>query len=196
VRVGRVAEITALGAILAAAAGCSEPAWRDPALAKGSATPPAAVTAAARADGYDLPASPRRDRATSASIPGPPAWAKGLLGQPLRIAYPLDGKCVGNNDGLKHRYDDGAGGVDIAGWAWDPATKAPVQRVVLVDALFIVRGAGDTGARRRDVPRVVPQITSQTTGWEALTPLNTGSLDAYGLLADGRSVCRLGHVDF
>jgi hypothetical protein len=42
---------------------------------------------------------------------------------------------------------------------------------------------------------VVADVTSETTGWDALTPLSVGSLDAYGVLADGHTLCRLGHVE-
>lgn len=188
--------IATLGAAVlagAALAACSQPAWRNPATSKGSsALPPDIARIAAEAGRVR---STRTDHLTPADLPGPPDWAAPLIGKPLRASFPQDGACMGNTDGVKLRYENGADGARVAGWGWDPARKAAVPRVVLVDPYWIIRGAGETGARRRDVPRVVSQITSETTGWEAITPLNVGGLNAYGVLADGRTICKLGHVD-
>jgi hypothetical protein len=67
--------------------------------------------------------------------------------------------------------------------------------VVLADRDFRVVGAGQGGVPRRDVPRTVASITSETTGWEALTSLNGGPVDAWGVMADGKTVCKLGHLE-
>jgi hypothetical protein len=139
--------------------------------------------------------STHADHVTAEDMPPPPAWAAELIGKPLRVVFPGLGECIGNTDSVKARYGGGLGGSKIAGWGWDPARKAPVARVVLADRDFRIYGAGESGVRRRDVPRAVPAITSETTGWEALTPLNAGPLDAWGVLADGKTICKLGHID-
>jgi hypothetical protein len=59
----------------------------------------------------------------------------------------------------------------------------------------LIAGAGDGGTRRLDVPRVRPDITSETTGWEAVTWRYAGPVDVYGVLADGQTICRLGHIE-
>lgn len=87
-------------------------------------------------------------------------------------------------------------GVKIAGWGWDTAAKSPIGRVVLAGPDGRIAGAGDGGVVRRDVPRALPQIGSLTTGWEAIAGQVSGGLDAYGVLADGRRLCRLGRLEF
>lgn len=183
------------GAALMALAGCGPPRWRDPATARDAADLAPAV---ARILAPELSARARTlrpDHLTAAALPPPPAWAAPLIGRPAKTLFPTFGTCMGNTDGVKLRYGSGAAGAKIVGWGWDPAVKSPVPRVLLVDYKGVIRGAGETGARRRDVPRAVPSITSQTAGWEATTPLSVGWVDALGVLADGKTVCKLGHAD-
>ncbi|MDB5418558.1 MAG: hypothetical protein JWP50_1977 [Phenylobacterium sp.] len=179
----------------AALAGCGQPAWRDPATARGTAALAPAVVRVAAEDATARRRSAHADHATAEAMPPPPDWAADLLGKPLRVAFPALGDCIGNTDAVKARFGDGLGGSKIAGWGWDPTHQAPVPRVVLADRDFRIVGAGASGARRRDVPRAVPSVTSETTGWEALTPLNAGPVDAWGVLADGKTVCKLGHLE-
>jgi hypothetical protein len=127
-------------------------------------------------------------------LPALPDWASPLLGKTLREAFPGDAGCIGNADRQSKHYG-GAGGAKVVGWAWDPVRTSPLPRVVLVDSDFRIRGAGEGGLRRADVPQARPDITSETTGWWALTSVSSGPLDAYGVLPDGRSVCKLGHVE-
>lgn len=177
-------------------AGCGDPAWRNPAASHGSTALPSDVARIAGAQLVSVSRpSTHTDHLSSETLPGPPDWAAGLIGKRLPAVYPAQGACLGNTDGVKLRYDRGAGGTRLRGWAWDPATKAAVPRVVLVDVGLVIRGAGETGARRKDVPRAVPTITSDYAGWEAVTPISSGPLDTYGVLADGRTTCKLGHVE-
>src|SRR6185437_13583400 len=104
-----------------------------------------------------------------------------LIGKGLRAAFPGLGDCLGNTDGVKARYTAGAGGSRIAGWGWDPKARAPIGRVVLIDRNAVIRGAGEGGYRRKDVPRHLPDVTSETTGWRADTALSAGPLDVYGV---------------
>lgn len=159
---------------VAALAGCDKPKPRNPAPDEAAAD-----------------ARPAADPA-----PAAPAWAAALMGKPMRTAFPADGTCVGNTDNVEKRYAGPPAGTKIVGWGWDDAAKAPIAKVVLVDKDMVVVGAGDTGLERPDVVRARPNITSNTTGWGAMTGLTKGALDSYGVLADGKSVCKLGHIEF
>jgi hypothetical protein len=165
-----------IGLPLAAAlvlAGCDKPKERHP-----PASPDAAASAPAKA----------------ASLPPLPAWAKDMIGKAKADLFPGEPKpCIGNTDNVEQKFADG---VKIVGWGWDPETKAPVPRVILVDVTGLVAGAGETGVTRPDVNAAKPEITSPTTGWAALTSRTTGPVDAFGILADGKSLCVLGHLEF
>ena len=188
---GVAAVVLAAGLLVA----CGDPAWRNPATATGTAALAPEVARVADAEAAQRRGSAHADHVTAEAMPPPPEWAAELIGKPLRVVFPAVGDCIGNTDAVKERFGGGLGGSKIAGWGWDAARKAPVARVVLADRDFRIFGAGESGARRRDVPRAVPSITSETTGWEALTPLNAGPLDAWGVLADGKTICKLGHID-
>jgi len=179
VRAGGFALVMALAL---AAAGCSRPSWTDPETSKASRAPPPAP----------LRKGTRTERGEG---PPPVAWLKPLLGRPMRELFPKIGDCRGNTDGVAVRFLGGQGAILVAGWAWDPATKAPPARIVLADANGRVAGGGDTGRRRKDVPRAVPEITSLTTGWQAWTDRLSGRLDAYGIIGDGATVCSIAGVE-
>lgn len=128
-------------------------------------------------------------------MPALPAWAKDYIGKPLANLFPGEMKpCVGNTDNVEQTYGGAAPGVQIVGWGWDPATRAPIARVLLVDITGLVAGAGETGIARPDVNKVKPEITSPTTGWAAYTSRTMGPVDAYGLVDGGKAICRLGHL--
>jgi hypothetical protein len=172
-------------AALIALTGCDRPKFR------GEQAPPASAAPAPAA----APAAPAANESAD-PLPAAPAWAADVIGKPLRSLYPSDGQCIGNTDAVKLRHTGAAPGVEIIGWGWDPAAKAPVQRVVLIDRNFTIVGAGETGGERLDVPAARPEVTSKTTGWTAVTKLTQGPVDTMGVLADGKSVCRLGHLVF
>ena len=143
--------------------------------------------------------TPKADAAPAAAPAGPalpalPEWSKDMIGKAQATLFPGELKpCVGNTDNVEQTYADG---VKIVGWGWDPATKAPIARVILVDVTGLVAGVGETGVTRPDVPAAKPEITSQTTGWAGLTSRKTGPVDAYGIIDGGKSLCRLGHLEF
>lgn len=180
-------------AAIASLAACEQPSWRNPATSRGSAPPPAAVLQAMAAPVTS--ANMATDHRVHTPRPDLPNWAVDLIGKPFKAVYSADGKCVGSADGVTARYDQGRTGSAVIGWGWDAQQKAPVGRVVLVDADFRIEGAGESGSIRTDVSAASPAITSDTTGWTAITPRTTGPLDAFGVLADGHTACKLGHVD-
>lgn len=178
-RTGRFA-LVALVALMVV--GCSRPSWTDPETSKASrAAPPAPI---------------RKGTVTSPDAgPPPAAWLKPLLGRPLRELFPKVDDCLGNTDGVDVRFLGGGGSILVTGWAWDPTIKAPPARVVLADASGRIAGGGETGRRRKDVPRAAPQIKSLTTGWNAWTDRLTGRVDAYAILSDGATVCSIAGVE-
>ncbi len=141
----------------------------------------------------EKPAGPAQ---TADPLPALPDWATPLMGRGLREVFTADAECIGNTDIVESRYTGGSPGVKIIGWGWDPATKAPVSRVVLVDRDFKIAGAGEGGLDRPDVPTARADVTSGQTGWGAVSPLTSGPVDTYGVIADGKAVCRLGHLEF
>jgi hypothetical protein len=174
-----------------ALAGCSDPSWRDPATSKGSAAVAPEVLKVLSPRAGTLNAASSSD---SAEAPPPtPTWAAGLMNQPIGRAFPDKGVCLGNTDGVKLRYHGGAG-VRLAGWGWDPRRRAPVEHVLVAGPDGLIAGAGESGTRRLDVPRVLPDVTSDTTGWEAVTWRSAGPIDVFGVLADGHTLCGLGHL--
>ena len=173
----------AIPCLLAAAAtltlaGCDKPKDRTPPPAAGAAAPAAAPAA----------------KVATGPLPALPAWSQAMLGKGLTTLFPAEMKpCVGNTDTVEQRYADG---VKIIGWGWDPATKAPIARVVLVDGTGMVAGAGETGVARPDVTAAKPEITDPATGWAAYTSRTSGPVEGYGILDGGKSLCRLGHLEF
>jgi hypothetical protein len=127
--------------------------------------------------------------------PPPPPWAAPLLGRQLKTAFPGTQPCLGTTDLVELRFLGPPAGSRLVGWAWDVGRKEPVKRVVLVDDRGIIIAAGEGGEDRPDVPRNMPAVTSGKTGWKAVVPLTVGHVDAFGLLADDRSVCSLYGLD-
>ena len=171
-----------LSCLLAAAAtlalaGCDKPKDRSqPAPAAPAASPTAAAP---------KPSGP---------LPALPAWSKDMIGKTQASLFPGEMKpCVGNTDNVEQRFADG---VKIVGWGWDPAAKAPIEHVILVDVTGLVAGAGETGVARPDVVAAKPEIKSPTTGWAAFTSRTSGPVDGYGIIDGGKSLCRLGHLEF
>jgi hypothetical protein len=172
-----------LATLAVLAAGCSRPEWTNPEASKGSrALPPPPAKPA-------IPIDP-------GGAPARPSWVAPLLGKPLRTAFPKDGVCQGNTDGIARIYDGAPKGGLIVGWAWEFGTKAPVPRVVLVDPAGTVIGGGESGYLRADVPAVVPAVTSDKSGWQAVSPVTSGRVDAYGVVEDGQAICILAGADF
>lgn len=167
---------TAAVVSLFAVAACDKPKPRD--VAAAPEAPPAATAAP--------PAAP---------LPALPAWASDYVGKPFTTAFAAGrAKCLGNTDSVMDRF--GTEGVRVVGWGWDPAKKAAVSRVILVDRDAVVVGAGESGMARPDVTAADGAITDPNTGWSALTSKTAGPVDAYGLVGDGKTLCPLGHLEF
>jgi hypothetical protein len=185
----------AAGLALAALAACDDPAWRDPATSKGAAELTPEVADAAVASLASLKPRTKAKFTVVQSLPPLPAWSRPLIGKSLNGLFPMHAPCLGNVDAVRTRYLGVPEGAAIVGWAWDPQEKAAPARVLLVDDSYLIRGAGDTGALRPGVPKARPEVTSPNVGWQALAPRLVGPLDAWGVLADGKTVCQLGHIE-
>lgn len=185
------------GAILAGPlfAGCSDPIWRNPATSRGAAALTPAVQEAVVARLADLKPRSTSKITVVQPLPSLPGWSQALIGQSLKGLFPNRAPCLGNLDAVRVRYLGEPEGVAIVGWGWDPQTKAAPPRVLLVDDSSLIRGAGVSGAPRPNVPKAVPGVTSAKVGWVAHAPRLVGPLDAWGVLADGKTVCQLGHID-
>ncbi|MBU1375799.1 MAG: hypothetical protein KKE02_23545 [Alphaproteobacteria bacterium] len=178
-RTGRLALVVSMAV---AATACSRPSWTDPETSKGS---------------RELPRPTAPPGVPTGKGAGPPLadWLAPLMGRPAAEAFPNAGTCLGNTDALGTRFLGGAGASRVVGWAWDPAAKAPVARVILTDEADRIVGGGETGYERPDVAAAMPAITSNLTGWAAVTPRISGRVGAYGILQSGRARCSLAGVD-
>jgi len=180
-KAARAARLALAGLAVLAAGGCARPDWTDPETSKGSrALPPPPAKPA-------IPSDP-------GPAPTPPAWVAPLLGKPLRTAFPRDGVCVGNTDGVVRRYAGPPAGARVVGWAWEFAAKAPVPRVVVVGDGVII-GGGEAGSLRVDVPSVVPAVTSDRSGWEAIAPQTSDRVEVFGVVENGQAICPLAGVE-
>lgn len=181
-----------------AVAGCDERKPRGPLPPEGLPPPGPREAAAAAA-----PASPSTpavkldaNGATTAPLPPPPAWARPLIGQVLGAAFPKTANaCIGNTDVVTARFQGTPRGVRVLGWAWEPTAKAPVKRVLLADEAGRIVAAAETGAPRADVAAARSDITSPDTGWLADAPKTSGQVTGWAILADGRTICPLGHLN-
>lgn len=125
-----------------------------------------------------------------------PDWSRDLMSKPLSSLYPQTAAiCIGNAENVQNRFPAPAPGVEIAGWGWDPQAKAPIPRILLVDAAGVVVGAGEPGIARPDVPAARPEVTAPDTGWSALTERTQGPVDVFGVIGGGKALCRLGRVE-
>ena len=171
-------------AVLAGLGGCARPDWTDPEKSKGSRAVPAPVVRKA-VPRLDTPAPPW------------PKWVAPLLGKPIRAVYPREAVCIGNTDGIGWMYAGQPSRVVLLGWSWDAVAKAPAPRIVLTDSSGLIVGGGRTGVTRPDVIAAKPGVvTTAVTGWQALSPVLTGGVSAFGVVEGGRAVCPLGGLAF
>jgi len=186
------------GAALLALAGCDKPKSRNPndqggplGVSGATSNPGAAQPAAAGA-----PAAPAKPTATTDPLPDLPKWAADDLGKPLKDLFADNtADCVGNTDLVAMRYQGPfSPGARIEGWGWDAKAKKPVARILLTDDAGKIVGAGETGLPRPDVATARKEITSPTTGWQAVTAQTAGGLYAWGLTG-AKTACRLGHIN-
>ena len=178
-------------AAIALLAGCDRPKPHGPAGPAGPLNGAAAPAAAPAA-----PAPPPVATSTD-PLPATPGWAQADMGKTLKDVFPGESAdCLGNTDAVNLRYQGATPGVRIEGWGWDRAGKKAVQHVLLVDdKTGAIVGAGETGKPRPDVTRARPEVASPTTGWQATTARTTGGLYAFGIVGDGKTTCRLGHIN-
>lgn len=189
--------VSLLGLALAA---CDEPKPRGPVPPEGLPPPgPRAAAAKVKAEMQAPPGAAAfpvdADGATRVDLPPPPGWAKDLIGQPLDAAFPArSNACIGNTDVVTVRFKGRRQGVRVLGWAWDPTAKAPLKRTLVADSAGRVVAGGETGTPRRDVTAVRTDVTSPDTGWLADIPLTKGEVTGWAILADGKTLCPLGHL--
>ena len=162
--------------ILMFVGGCSPPQWAS----KREAEPPAEAA----------PVQPASGKAPE-GVPAPD-WAADLYGKTATEAFPGKGVCFGNLDGVRPARD-GVGRA-VFGWAWDSAAKTSVKRLILANGLGQVVAAGDGERVRDDVPKARPDVPDPKTGWVVRVGDLSGPFDAYGILSDGTSLCRLGRL--
>ena len=174
-RYSRVTLFGAVAGLSAAIAACDQPEWRG-----------LSVTEAVNGESHPQSSDP---------LPQPPAWLQPLQGQPLRAGVSKEVDCKGNAENVALIYAGQPNGVRIAGWAWGSDERAPPPRILIVDSSARIVGGGETGLERLDVPTALPEVTSNYTGWWALTSQLSGSVEVYGLMADGKSICRVGKLD-
>lgn len=162
--------------IMLSVTACSPPQW---ASKRDAETPPETSTV--------TPASGKAPEGVPA-----PEWATGLYGKAANALFPGKGVCFGNLDGVRPA-NDGIGR-SVFGWAWEGAAKTSVKKFILVNDLGQVVAAGDGGRVREDVPRARPDVPDPKTGWVVRIGDLVGPFDAYGVLSDGTSLCRLGRL--
>ena len=166
--------ICGLSAVLALAA-CDQPEWRKIATAK--------------------PGAPGAYQTSGDPVPARPTWLLELEGRPLAAAYSRQAECVGNAEAVTMAYAGSPGGSKIVGWGWAVGERVAPAKVILVDGQAKVVGGGESGLERLDVPNAQPAVTSVNTGWWALTTVQHGRVEAYGVLPDGETICKLGQLD-
>jgi hypothetical protein len=61
------------------------------------------------------------------------------------------------------------------------AVGGPAGPCGIVDAQGVMVGFGDGGLSRPDVPKARPQVTSNLTGWTAISPIREASYEVFGI---------------
>ncbi len=132
---------------------------------------------------------PEDDGATSTTLSTPlppyPAWSAGMIGKPLAEVVKGKANCIGVFDAIAARHTGANPGVEVEGWAWEPAAKKGVQHVLIVNLNDIIIGAAEGGRSRPDVPTNSPNITTPMVGWRGVVGESTGTALAVGLGAQG-----------
>lgn len=128
----------------------------------------------------------------AASLPAYPEWAHGVIGVPLKRAFPKTAvRCFGYLDSLVARYAGRPGGAEVWGWAFDLDSWQPVKRVLLVDPRGVIVGAADGGFSRADVQNGLKWITSPDTGWRGYAAATDGPVTPWAVMPASRTACRL-----
>lgn len=155
--------------------GCSQPNWAARTTAPSGAAGPVIV---------------------HTSLPQVAAWARSSIGQSIKALYPRTAHtCVGNLDSILTRYEGRLSGAQLFGWGWDQTLRRPVSDILIADQNGKIIGAGNSGFARPDVPASRPDIHSGLTGWRAIVGGRTGTVYAWGIVVQPRTVCPLGRID-
>ena len=164
-------------AILMLVAGCSPPQWAS----KREAEAPAEAATVQPASGK-----------TPEGVPAPHRAAN-LYGKTATETFPGKGACVGNLDGVLPARD--GFGRSVFGWAWDSAAKTSVSRLVLGNSLWVRSSPLATVVvfGRMSLELALTSRT-QKMGWVVRIGDLVDLFDAYCVLSDGTSLCRLGHL--
>jgi len=132
--------------------------------------------------------------ASAAPLPPFPAWAAPLIGKNLDGLYADSPACKGHFDAITVRHSTPPAGVEVGGWAWDNVAMAPVDHLLFIDHASTIVGAGSGGGVRPDVPKVLPEVTSQKTGWSGTINQVDGKVKAIALIS-GSKACEIGGFD-
>jgi outer membrane protein OmpA-like peptidoglycan-associated protein len=126
------------------------------------------------------------------AMPAYPAWAVRLIGKPLDSAFPnKNSRCWGYLDGGVAQYLGKPSGEKFIGWGYNLRTRAPIDRIVLVDRTGRIAGAANGGLTRPDVPATLTWIKSETTGWEGYSgSAFHGPITAWGVMIAPGTICR------
>jgi len=129
-------------------------------------------------------------------LPPLPAWVDPLVGRPLAEAFQMapDTACIGNTEQVEALYGGARPGARLSGWGWDVQGKAPPSRIIIAGRDQRIAGGGESGRPRPDVAEARPEVDAEGTGWQAFTTLSEGEAVAYGVLADGARICKLGAI--
>jgi hypothetical protein len=85
----------------------------------------------------------------------------------------------------------GRQGVRVRGWAWDQTATTNARLIVIVDKDNVIQGLALSGWNRPDVPKKVNPVQHIEVGWEGHARSGSQPLNAFAILADGVSACRL-----
>jgi hypothetical protein len=99
------------------------------------------------------------------------------------------------DDHLDRTAFDGPRGYAVAGgWAWDAEDRQPPQRVVVASvATGAIDGWNWPLVPRPDVPKNIPRITSDATGWNVSFHANgTGPYSVFALFGHDHLACQVG----
>ena len=150
-----------------------------------------AVAACGKDPGDLPPPAPPAPPSTSAPLPAFPSWAQPLIG--TKAAAPTASGCLGAFDVVVTRHIGAAPGVEAEGWGWLSQSKAAPSHILFVDYESRIVGAAETVRDRPDVPKAIPDVSTQRVGWHGSIGLTNGDVKALALLPDN-STCLLGDM--
>ncbi len=132
---------------------------------------------------------------TESASPAPISerWIEPQMGRRFTSAYVQRKDCKGHFDVVTRRYSGDPPGFEVEGWAWDVTAKKSADRIIFVDTRDIIVGGGHGGSERPDVPDVVKEVTTKTSGWYGVVRAQGGLIEAYAIL-DGGDACPIGSM--